>query len=934
MQEVKQILSLATDALGDDPALLQYQQGIQEIAASVVRWGYVTEEQIGTLRELYDELERQKDLNAPQVAADAAAEAARKTEEERQANITDQGTQIKGSLQQQAIGVASTVGIEEALSALKEQKALVDSAIDELIKSGVSDPDEIALRLAGLNDQIVQFFDNIKAEATDFSFDGIDQAFANIFTDLNFGDIDFLPGLEQLRDDAISLFEEIQQAGGTVTEEQAAMLDYYSAAASAAADESSALGGIVNELGSEFIANNELVGELISQMYLTQAAFGAGQIGADTFAGRMAALGGQLLAYITQAGVATDATYALINAQAGLKGTAGYTLGFGTGNAIGAGIKAREESRQREQARREAEQAAKAAAREQERAAKAAARELEQGAKKAAQELQSALKGVPGLFGRSAITQKDFDLTKAGVYQDQADEKLRRLQAEVEQGKDLFSDISIEDAKQSLRDLGVQVAEDNKVAFEQFADAWESGLLFFDADNIAKYIDAEAVQRSLDLQAKAKEGQENIFKAFGATVDDAVAAVGTGLTSAGAVASPSGGYTIPIKAELTPMTPTEAQTIPTLGGISPVIDIAAIQGQLAETPFEIQITLGADGVSNFANEFMAQLGNTDKFIGIGDSIKAAIAQEIGTTKFTDAGIMTPIADGLIRAINTEFSIKSKNIGAQGNSVGENLKASIASNLGTTEWKDGQAVTPIANGLLASIGTQIRASGDKIKGIAAGFSDSLKGEIASAIGTTQWQDGEILAPIANGLLAGINTQIRGSGDQISSFGTNVANTLTGSVANGLAAQEDAAIATAMVSALNSQFTTAQNMFYAVGQIPAQNVLGGYVGFFSTGYSEGSGTPLVTPMVTAINTQIRANTEALRGQGATMASYVINGFAGSFSNETFKNTIIAAGDLMGSYLEIGILSRIRGGALVEAIGAQVLADIADTVEEPTP
>jgi hypothetical protein len=37
-------------------------------------------------------------------------------------------------------------------------------------------------------------------------------------------------------------------------------------------------------------------------------------------------------------------------------------------------------------------------------------------------------------------------------------------------------------------------------------------------------------------------------------------------------------------------------------------------------------------------------------------------------------------------------------------------------------------------------------------------------------------------------------------------------------------------------------------------------------------------------------------------------------------------------MGAYLEIGILSRIRGGALVEAIGAQVLADITAEVEAP--
>jgi hypothetical protein len=37
-------------------------------------------------------------------------------------------------------------------------------------------------------------------------------------------------------------------------------------------------------------------------------------------------------------------------------------------------------------------------------------------------------------------------------------------------------------------------------------------------------------------------------------------------------------------------------------------------------------------------------------------------------------------------------------------------------------------------------------------------------------------------------------------------------------------------------------------------------------------------------------------------------------------------------MGAYLEIGILSRISGGALVEAIGAQILADMSAEVEAP--
>ncbi len=943
------------------PGAAAYATSLDELSGAIAVSGDINAEQIASLQVLNNWYE-----TVGKSAIDAAnaideGNAAQAAAEARQAAILEQQDPINKSLSSQAAKTIDTAGIEATLATLKEAKAQVDQAITDLINSAVTDPDEIALRIQQIQDQAGQLFTDLEESANNFSFAGIDQAFAGIFENLNFPEIDFLPGLESLRDEVMSLYETISESG-YVTEEQAALLDYYSSAASAAADSTSGVTQVVDELGGAFIEQNQLVGDLISQLYLTEAAYNAGQISAEQFAGRTAALGGQLLAYIQQVGGATSATYALIAAQSGMRGTSGFITGFGQGSATGSYLKAQDDARAREQARRdaerarkEAENAAKKAAREAESAAKRAANELEKGAKKARQELESALKNVPGLFSRSQVTQGQLDQAKSGVPQNFADDYIRRLEDEVFNGND-WQDVSIDEARSSLQALGVQVSNDNKVAFQQFAEAWESGLLFFDADNVAKFINAEAVQASLDLQEKARIGQENIMKAFGVAIDDAADAAVSGISAASGGASGSftdGEYTVPVTAELIPIPDKEFEPggafapvvkpviqpqvqgplpksafMPTLGGVSPVIDVAAIQGELNTLAITPTIDTSAIDFAAAKAEIEAGLSVTAKVVATGFQAQA----------FLDANLiketLTPHITATIDGVG--FTVAGlTEIDQVGAAMSERLKSSIASNVGTTKWDDDGIVAPIATGLVTAINTQVR--GTSFEPVGASVAEYLKSSIASNVATTQWSDDGIIAPIAAGLVTAINTQIRGTQDGFKREGQGIASLVMYGMSQGwreVNADGSAtnSLATGLLSELNNQLSANQNFFFAAGQTPASNLIDGYKNFFGGGSDQAA--ELITPLLSAIGTGIRANIEGFRQRGGTVAREMIGGFSAQFNSEEFKTTLIAAGETMASYLTIGILSGINGGQLVEAIGAQVLADITATVEEPTP
>jgi hypothetical protein len=133
-------------------------------------------------------------------------------------------------------------------------------------------------------------------------------------------------------------------------------------------------------------------------------------------------------------------------------------------------------------------------------------------------DLESALGKIPGLFGTTEVT--DEDLALGDGYQNKADEYLRRLRDEVQNGKD-WEGVDIGDAAAAL---GLDPAMAAEEILNAFQAAWEDSSLFANPENM-KFIDMEAVQRSLERQQDAAQGEKNLKALFGIGNDADVAAV-------------------------------------------------------------------------------------------------------------------------------------------------------------------------------------------------------------------------------------------------------------------------------------------------------------------------------------------------------------------------------------------------------------------------
>lgn len=943
IQIVADSLNSAIDAVEQNiPGAGQYLSQIQEIAVSVDQWNYATDEQIAKIQQINTELNTLITTGGKaQAAALSAEEAAAARAAQRSEAILALSDPAFEALSSAAGKSVGKLGVENATNLLKQQRELLNKTIDELIASSVADGDEIALRIAAAQQQAVQAFSDMAASipevdpsVTAGSFDTINQSMMA----LNQGFVDFLPSASAVRDELASLAEEVMFTG-VVTDEQAAALQNYASVAAAIADETSMLSAVTDELGVSFLYANPEAAGLVDAMYSAQASYMSGSITAEAYAGMLSVLGQQLLILAQQAGVATGSILTLVQAQAGLAGKGAFQVGAARGNAVAARVSAQQDARDRQKAIREAEQAAKRAAQEQQRSAKKAGKELEDGAKKASRELKSALGKVEGLFGRSAVTEKDMLLSKGGVYQDKADEYLRRLQAEVEQNKDLFGDVDIETAKQSLRDLGVQVADDQKIAFQQFADAWESGLLFFDPANVEKYIDKAAVERELELQKKAEEGKNNIYRAFGVVIDEAVDEATSGASGGGGISVADMDFTPAVAAAIDDSPLFNGD--PYLLNLDPVVDQNSIWDQIRmpanggdswNIPVKPVVYGPQPKLDAMTAPMAGMMGGFPSFnptaMGFADLGQQTGGKvEITATLAPDAAstISSDLADQLAKEVETFKS--------QGGTIGDILLSGISESFNVIEG-DQVVGTGVADSIVASIGAQLGAKMKTLKNVGKGAGEIVKAGIAENVGSTQWVDGEMVAPIATGMITAINTQIRSQSEAFKREGTTAGQLVMAGVsggfggAAGMNGEPSADLAMAMVTALNTQFQQNANFFYSSGQPVATSVMDGYKSMF--GNSEGA--PLVTPMVSAINQQIRIASESLKNQGATMAQYVQHGFATAFSGESFKAALIAVGESLYASIRIGLLSAANGGDLVESLGAKILADISAEVEQP--
>jgi len=398
---------------------------------------------------------------------------------------------------------------------------------DAIAQSGNASADQLA--------QIQQLAE--QANQADFS------RIADSLRELNSGSLDAVPGVDSLRDKLTSLYD-VLASGKGLTADQAAELASLSAQADMLGGSTSALAAIQDQLGYSFLNSHEYVSALVQQVANLEALYGSGAIGADQFAGGMNALTGELYSQLAAAGRLTPQLAQLLTMLNAVKAASGggtfgppgpgqgFFGGFGGGGTVNTNSSgylagqaqaqaaaAAARSKADAGAREEAIKAQKHAAGAAQSAFEDAAKGTQKAFEAVVDDMRSALQKVEGLFSPSKVTAEDMALSKAGVYNPKADELLRQVKSAAENEKDKGRFASqIAQAREALQRIGIAPAENLKAMAAQLEQAWSSSALFSNKENL-KLINADAVKFQLNLAAKAKEGQENIYEYFGATLD-------------------------------------------------------------------------------------------------------------------------------------------------------------------------------------------------------------------------------------------------------------------------------------------------------------------------------------------------------------------------------------------------------------------------------
>lgn len=330
----------------------------------------------------------------------------------------------------------------------------------------------------------------------------------NLFSRINsLGDV---PGVDALRNQAISLANELVITGKTTDETDAALLALNNTVNSFSA------GGAIGEL------RNLTIAEIEARQAAQELSAAIAGISGRAVSG-LSGLIGRGLINEQQANTLNNAFQPQIQAarqrfdQQGLSGAALDFAVAATERRLLAPIQQIEESdRQRLTAAKATEKAFKDAAGE---------------AEKTADALRKALESTPGLFGLSEVTQQQLDLAKNGVPQNFADDFVRRLAAEIdpETGKitDKFDDVSVDQAREALGRIGIQAADDPRTVLAQLQEAWNNSSLFAAKENLA-LINKDAVEQNQRLQEQMEQGRKNIYEFFGVAIEDATEAISGG----------------------------------------------------------------------------------------------------------------------------------------------------------------------------------------------------------------------------------------------------------------------------------------------------------------------------------------------------------------------------------------------------------------------
>lgn len=902
------------------PGADRYEQQIKQIVDALINGATSAPEAVSALRKVNADLAALTSDPATQQAmqANQAKAAAQAAAAEQARIIAEQSEIVNKALTARAQKSAVEVGAEAAIEQLRQQKVLAEQAIQALVSSGTMGTDEIAINVAAMIEQLTAPFDALEERAVSVDFSAIGSA----FTSLNQSFVDFLPGIASARDELAVLSEELAYTG-SMSAEQAAQFEYLSSVAYAVADSGSQLNGVVNELGTQFLSSNAYAAELVNQLFLAEAAFRNGQISAGQYAGMTAALTGNLLTLAQGAGIATNAIYALNQAQSDMSNLPGFAGGQQVGGSIAQRIQTQQAASGREQNRREMERYNSAVARQQETSARRAGKALEDGAKKASQELKSALDKVPGLFSTTQVTEQDMKDAEMGIYKEKADEYLRRLRDEVVNGKQ-WEDVSIEEARAGLERAGLEVGNTAEQTLELLERSMNDSSLYSAAENIPIFINEEAVKFAQDLQNKSEQGRKNIYEYFGVIVEDATsAATGGGGGAAPAPVAP------PKLVDIDPYTD-GMQT-----GLDEYVDKNGqlIQEQIANAPgLMVDLdklfapgaglkvtTTGAMSVAAPASAMQAM-----------SSMSALSSQKLGTAPTTGAVTLTPTLDAT--TLQAELSKLTLTI-TPAFVVAEVEKQNIISAV--------SAITPTANVALAvsaeagtmttlvqSLNTELRKIQPDIAREGATVSAMLTGGITASLSST-----DTPLSIAQPLSTALITDIATNAALFASPGTIVAQLIMaamlaamqgGQQQGGGEAGGGGPLAMAMVTNLATQFSTNANMFYATGLIPAQNVEAGFKGYQYAGMADS--------LQAQLTQAIAAKAAEFILTGSYIGGWIQQGINQAFTAEVNLSFAVNAGASWGTAFMKGALNAVGGGTLVQAISDKVITDLATEMEQP--
>lgn len=825
------------------PTALEYKQQVEGIAVAADRFGVVTDDQLRRLMAI------DSAYKSAVVSAKNYNDAVGNPDQARQNKILGQQPAIEKALSSRATKASGTAGVEASIALYRQQKAAVDAAIQQLIDSGVSDDNELSIRVAGIIDQLTKPFDELEARAAQVfnldtsAFDRIGGALSS----LNAGFTDFLPGVASARDELINLSTQLQTTGELSTE-QAARLDELASIAYSVADGSSQLSGVINELGSDFLESNAYAAELVNQLVLTEAAFRNGQISAGTYAGMTASLTGTLLTLAQGAGVATSAIYALNAAQADMSNLPGFAGGMAVGGSISSRISSQQQASGRDQNRREMDRYNRDMARAQERSASRAGKMLEDGAKKASQDLKSALDKVPGLFSASQVTEKDMKDTKLGIYMNKADEKLRRLKDELINGVD-WADVSLEDAKAALEKIGVQAANTKEGVYQQFEDMWNSQALWADMSNIANWIDKGAVEQQITLQKKSEEGRNNIYKFFGVQIDDAVSSA-TG-----------GGGGAAIKVEPPKLVDIDPLTEGLQTGLDEYVNANGqmVKEQVAQAKaliFDPANLFGTGGKTGT----MGPMPNPNITVTADPTVQALAPYLTGQQSTPQPIQLTPTlpdnaGEQIAMTLGDQLSKQTAVFLSHGSNIGKTLVSGIAASVGVDA--KGNAQLDIAGFIAGNLATQAQTFTDQGTGIASLIKQGIADGMSSGTSTTT----TITPTIEPAFLI---TEVEKQ-NIISAVGA-----ITPTVNVALAVSTEAGLLTGLVQSINTSLRTIQPDIKREGTTVAQMLGAGITTALGS-----SDTPIdvATPLSTALTTNVAANSAAFATPGIVIAQLIM-------------------------------------------------------------